>query len=163
MAKKETKEKEVSLETVLWNCRVALRGFGSFEKNRDAIIGLAFLKFASDKFETRRKEIIAEYGDIAVFTEKPSFYNSQNVYYLDNECRWNYIKDHAGDNDIAVKIDTAMKKIEEKNPMIVGTLPQGAYVGLGAPKEKLKDLIFSPVITLWPSLCIFQRSVSRSG
>ena len=141
MAKKETKEKEVSLETVLWNCRVALRGFGSFEKNRDAIIGLAFLKFASDKFETRRKEIIAEYGDVPVFTEKPSFYNSQNVYYLDNECRWNYIKDHAGDNDIAVKIDTAMKNIEEKNPMIVGTLPQGAYVGLGAPKEKLKDLI----------------------
>ena len=43
MAKK--KEQEVSLETVLWNCRVALRGVGSTEKNRDAVIGLAFLKF----------------------------------------------------------------------------------------------------------------------
>jgi len=27
------KEKEVTLETVLWNCRVALRGVGSTEKN----------------------------------------------------------------------------------------------------------------------------------
>ena len=81
------KEKEVALEQVLWNCRVALRGFGSFEKNRDSVIGLAFLKFAGDKFEKRRKEIIAEYGDIPVFLEKPAFYNSQNVYYLPEHCR----------------------------------------------------------------------------
>ena len=51
MAKAVKKEKEVSLETVLWNCRVALRGVGSTEKNRDAVIGLVFLKFAGDKFE----------------------------------------------------------------------------------------------------------------
>lgn len=138
---KEKKEKEVTLETVLWNCRVALRGYGSFEKNRDAVIGLAFLKFASDKFEKRRKEIIDEHGDIPIFVEKPSFYNAKNVYYLDEKCRWNFIKNHASDNDIAVLIDSAMKQIEEKNPALVGTLPQGAYVALGAPKEKIKDLI----------------------
>ncbi len=34
MARAAKKEKEVSLETVLWNCRVALRGIGSTEKNR---------------------------------------------------------------------------------------------------------------------------------
>ena len=42
MAKATKKDKEVTLETVLWNCRVALRGVGSTEKNRDAVIGLAF-------------------------------------------------------------------------------------------------------------------------
>ena len=42
MAWAAKKEKEVSLETVLWNCRVALRGVGSTEKNRDAVIGLVF-------------------------------------------------------------------------------------------------------------------------
>lgn len=52
MAKTAKKDKEVSLETVLWNCRVALRGIGSTEKNRDAVISLVFLKFAGDKFET---------------------------------------------------------------------------------------------------------------
>lgn len=138
---KEKREKEITLEQVLWNCRVALRGYGSFEKNRDAVIGLAFLKFASDKFEKRRVEILEEYGDISVFVEKVSFYNAKNVYYLDEKCRWNYIKSHASDNDIAVQIDAAMKQIEEKNPALLGTLPQGVYVGLGAPKEKIKDLI----------------------
>ena len=43
------KAENVSLETVLWNCRVALRGVGSTDKNRDAVIGLCFLKFAGDK------------------------------------------------------------------------------------------------------------------
>ena len=55
MAVKKTKEKEVTLETVLWNCRVALRGVGTTEKNRDAVIGLVFLKFAGDKFENAGK------------------------------------------------------------------------------------------------------------
>ena len=41
-------KKEISstLENILWNCRVALRGVGSSEKNRDAVISLVFLKFA---------------------------------------------------------------------------------------------------------------------
>lgn len=63
-ATKAKKETAVSLETVLWNCRVALRGVGTTEKNRDAVIGLVFLKFAGDKFEKRRQELIDQYGDI---------------------------------------------------------------------------------------------------
>ena len=135
------KEKEVTLEQVLWNCRVALRGFGSFEKNRDAVIGLAFLKFASDKFEKRRQEIIEEYGDVPVFLEKVSFYNSQNVYYLEEHCRWNYIVKNAGADDIAVKLDKAMKDIEDMNPPLKGALPQNIYATLGVTKSAMKSLI----------------------
>lgn len=135
------KEKEVTLEQVLWNCRVALRGFGSFEKNRDAVIGLAFLKFASDKFEKRRQEIIDEYGNIPVFLEKVSFYNSKNVYYLEEHCRWNYIVKNAGADDIAVKLDKAMRDIEDKNPPLKGALPQNIYATLGAGKSAMKSLI----------------------
>ena len=61
---KAKKDVAVSLETVLWNCRVALRGVGTTEKNRDAVIGLVFLKFAGDKFEKRRKELIEQYVTI---------------------------------------------------------------------------------------------------
>lgn len=96
MAKATKKDKEVTLETVLWNCRVALRGVGSTEKNRDAVIGLAFLKFAGDKFEKRRAELLAQYGDIPVFLEKPSFYNAVNVFYLKETARWSYIVKNAG-------------------------------------------------------------------
>lgn len=138
---KEKKEKEVTLETVLWNCRVALRGYGSFEKNRDSVIGLAFLKFASDKFEARRKEIIEQYGEVDVFLNKVSFYNSQNVYFLPEHCRWSYIVKNAGENDIAIKIDKAMKDIEDMNPPLKGTLPQNVYASLGADKNAIKSLI----------------------
>lgn len=135
------KEKELTLEQVLWNCRVDLRGYGSFEKNRDAVIGLAFLKFASDKFEKRRKEIIDEHGNVPAFLEKVSFYNSKNVYYLDEHCRWSYFVKEAGSNDIAVKLDKAMKDIEDKNPPLKGALPQNIYASLGVSKEKMKSLI----------------------
>ena len=75
MARKSTKknDSELTLEQVLWNCRVALRGVGSMEKNRDAVISLVFLKFAGDKFNNRRKELVEQYGDIPAFLEKPSF------------------------------------------------------------------------------------------
>ena len=52
--KKAKKEKEASLHDVLWACRNALRNVGSLDKNRDAVIGLVFLKFAGDKFENQR-------------------------------------------------------------------------------------------------------------
>lgn len=141
MAVKKTKEKEVTLETVLWNCRVALRGVGTTEKNRDAVIGLVFLKFAGDKFEKRRKELIDQYGDIPAFLEKASFYNAVNVFYLKETARWSYIVKNASANDIAVIIDQAMADIEESNPSLKGALSLNLFATLGAEKSKIKDLI----------------------
>ena len=140
---KPTKKKEeaVSLETVLWNCRVALRGVGSTDKNRDAVIGLCFLKFAGDKFGKRRAELLAQYGDIPAFLEKASFYNAVNVFYLKETARWAYIVKNAGANDIAVILDQAMADIEESNPALKGALSLNLYATLGAPKEKIKQLI----------------------
>ena len=141
MAKAVKKEKEVTLETVLWNCRVALRGVGSTEKNRDAVIGLVFLKFAGDKFEKRRQEIIDEYGNVPIFLEKVSFYNAANVFYLKENARWSYIVKNASANDIAVIIDQAMADIEESNKSLKGALPLNLFATLGADKSKIKDLI----------------------
>lgn len=135
------KEEAVSLETVLWNCRVALRGVGSTDKNRDAVIGLCFLKFAGDKLEKRRAELITQYGDIPAFLEKASFYNAVNVFYLKETARWAYIVKNAGANDIAVILDQAMADIEENNPSLKGALSLNLYATLGAPKEKIKQLI----------------------
>ena len=140
-AAKAKKEVEVSLETVLWNCRVALRGVGTTEKNRDAVIGLVFLKFAGDKFEKRRKELQEQYGDIPAFLEKPSFYNAANVFYLKETARWSYIVKNASANNIAVIIDQAMADIEESNPPLKGALTLNLFATLGADKSKIKDLI----------------------
>lgn len=154
MAKAAKKDKEVSLETVLWNCRVALRGIGSTEKNRDAVISLVFLKFAGTKFEKRYQELKEQYGaDEGLFNimkDKVSSYNSVNVFYLNETSRWSYIVAHAGDNDIAVILDTAMADIERTNPSLKGALSSRDKDGnpvytffatLGATTAKLKDLI----------------------
>ncbi len=140
-ATKAKKAKEVTLENVLWNCRVALRGVGSMEKNRDAVIGLVFLKFAGDKFSKRREEIKKQYGDVPAFLEKVSFYNAVNVFYVGETARWSYIVKHASANDIAVIIDKAMADIEESNPPLKGALPQNMFATLGASKEAVKSLI----------------------
>ncbi|RXZ28641.1 restriction endonuclease subunit M [Fusobacterium necrophorum] len=140
MAKKK-QEKEVTLESVLWDCRVALRGVGTTEKNRDAVISLVFLKFAGDKFDRRRDEIKKEYGDIPMVCEKPSFYNAENVFFLKETSRWSYIVENAGANDIAVIIDKAMADIEDVNPSLKGALSLNLFSNLGADKSKIKNLI----------------------
>ena len=141
MAKNKDKTEELSLESVLWNCRVSLRGYGSTEKNRDAVIGLVFLKFAGDKFEIRRTQIEEEHPDLFMLREMPATYHADNVYYLNETSRWSYIVKNASADDIAIKIDTAMKDIEEDNPSLKGTLSQNLYATLGAPASKIKSLI----------------------
>ena len=135
------KETPVLLEDILWNCRVALRGIGSTEKNRDAVISLVFLKFAEDKFQTRRAEIIAEHGDGVPFLDMVPFYVAQNVFYLTETARWSYIVKHASANDIAVIIDKAMADIEKDNSPLNGALPINLFATLGAEKSRIKNLI----------------------
>lgn len=141
MARKAKKTTELSLEQVLWNCRVALRGVGSTEKNRDAVISLAFLKFVGDKFTKQRQHLIEQYGDVPQFLEEVSFYNADNVFYLGEKSRWDYIVTHASANDIAVILDQALADIEDRNPSLQGALPLNIFSTLGASPAALKSLI----------------------
>ena len=141
-AKAAKKPKEQTLETIMMNCRNALRGtIGSNEKNRDAVMGLVFLKFAGDKFQKRREAIQAQHGDVPAFLEKKAFYLSENVFYINEPSRWSYIVQNANANDIAVIIDTAMRDIEDTNESLRGTLPQNFYATLGTRPEQIKVLI----------------------
>ncbi len=138
---KAKKVQEQSLETIMWNCRVIFRGKVSGENNRDAVMGLVFLKFTGDKFEKRRAEIMQEHGDVPAFLEKDSFYRAKNVFYLNETSRWSHIVKNASANDIAVILDKAMADIEDKNPPLKGALPQNFYSTLGLRSEDIKALI----------------------
>ena len=62
---------EQSLESIMVNCRNALRGtVAGNKKSRDAVIGLVFLKFAGDKIEKRRDTIKKQYRNVSAFLDK---------------------------------------------------------------------------------------------
>ena len=137
------KDKSLTLEDILWECRVALRGVGSLDKNRDAVISLVFLKFAGDKFARCREQVMRQFGDNPAFLENPAFYNAENVFYLKETARWDYIVRRAGQNDIAIVIDKAMADIEADNETLAGALSKNLFSTLGADRSKIKSLIDS--------------------
>lgn len=137
MAKKQVKVK--SIEETLWESANKLRGSVEPSEYKHVVLSLIFLKYASDRFEERRNELIAE-GKKA-FIDQAVFYNAKNVFYLEEISRWSYIIQDAKQNDIAKKIDEALSAVEKNNPSLKGALPSNYYVGLGLDKSKLASLL----------------------
>ena len=128
-----------SIEETLWNSCDKLRGSIEPGEYKDVVLGLIFLKFASDKFEERKKELIAEGKE--KYVEMKDFYNMKNVFFLNETSRWSYIKANAKQDDLALKIDTALHNIEKNNPALKGALPDNYFSRLGLDKTKLASLI----------------------
>jgi type I restriction enzyme M protein len=123
MAKKNGNGK--SMEEVLWDSANKLRGTVESSEYKHVVLGLIFLKFASDKFEDRRKEIIDDGKE--KFVEMTEFYTMKNVFFLPENSRWSYIMENAKQDDIALKIDTALNTVEKNNPSLKGALPDKQY------------------------------------
>ncbi len=137
MAKKIIKEK--SIEEILWQSCDKLRGSVEPTEYKHVVLGLIFLKFASDKFEERKRELIAEGKD--KYVETKDFYTMENVFFLDEISRWCYIIKNAKQNDISLKIDTALSTIEKNNPALKGALPDNYFSRLALDKTKLASLL----------------------
>lgn len=136
-AKKATK----TFEQTLWDTADKLRGSVESSEYKHVVLSLIFLKFISDKFELRKQELIAEgQGD---YIDMVEFYTMQNVFYLPAEARWEYISQHAKQDDIAVKIDTALHTVEKNNKTLQGALPDNYFSRLGLDVNKLAALIDS--------------------
>lgn len=138
MAKKKIK-KEKSIEESLWDAANKLRGSIEPSEYKHVVLGLIFLKFASDKFEERREELIAEGKE--KYLEMKDFYNMKNVFFLAETSRWSFIIKNAKQDDIALKIDTALNQIEKNNPSLRGALPDNYFSRLGLDKSKLASLL----------------------
>ncbi len=137
MAKKTKKEK--SIEESLWDSANKLRGTVESSEYKHVVLSLFFLKFASDKFEVRRKELIAEGKE--KYVEMKDFYTAKNVFFLPEESRWSYIVQNAKQNDIALKIDTALHTVEKNNPALKGALPDNYFSRLNMDNSKLAALL----------------------
>jgi type I restriction enzyme M protein len=137
MAKKNGKQK--SIEETLWDSANKLRGSVEPAEYKHVVLGLIFLKFASDKFEERRQTLIDEGKE--KYIEMADFYGMANVFYLDEVSRWSYIIKNSKQNDIALKIDTALHNIEKANKALKGALPDNYFSRLGLDITKLSSLL----------------------
>ena len=139
MAKTTKQKKETSIEETLWDSANKLRGTVESSEYKHVVLGLIFLKFASDKFEERKAELEAEGKQN--YTEMVEFYTMKNVFYLPENARWSYIIENAKQDDIALKIDTALFTVEKNNPSLKGALPDNYYSRLNLDVSKLAALL----------------------
>jgi type I restriction enzyme M protein len=137
--KQEKEKKHKSIEETLWDSANKLRGTVEPSEYKHVVLGLIFLKFASDKFEERKKESIA--GGKERYLDMVEFYTMKNVFYLPEISRWSYLIENAKQDDIALKIDTALFTVEKNNPALKGALPDNYYSRLSLDISKLASLL----------------------
>ena len=151
MAKKKTAKKKTtrkkkpdakkSFEQTLWDTADKLRGTVESSEYKHVVLSLIFLKFVSDRFEARRQEIIDEGHEDHV--DMVEFYTMKNVFYLPKKSRWSTIVKQAKQDDIAVRIDSALHAVEKNNPSLKGALPDNYFSRMGIDVAKLAALIDS--------------------
>ncbi len=139
MAKSKKDAKEKNIEITLWDAANKLRGSVEPSEYKHVVLSLIFLKFASDKFEDHREKLIAEGKE--KYIEIPEFYNKDNVFFLEEISRWNYIIKKAKQSDIALIVDTALHTIEKDNKSLKGALPDNYFSRLGLDVTKLASLL----------------------
>ncbi len=136
MAKNNQKQ---SIEESLWNAANKLRGSVESSEYKHVVLALLFLKFISDKFQKRHNELVEEGKE--KFVDMPEFYNMKNIFYLSPESRWEYIIKNSKQDDIALKIDTALHNVEKDNKTLKGALPDNYFSRLNLDVSKLASLL----------------------
>jgi len=142
MAEKKQKQKAkqtTSFEESLWDSANKLRGSVESSEYKHIVLSLIFLKFISDKFETHRQALIDDGKE--QFVDMVPFYTQSNVFYLTEDARWDTIIKHSKQDDIALRIDTALHTIEKTNQSLAGALPDNYFSRLGLDHSKLAALL----------------------
>ena len=109
----------IGFEETLWKAADKLRGSMDASEYKHVVLGLIFLKYISDKFETKFNTLVEE-G--AGFEEDRDEYEAENIFWVPKEARWTFIKDNAKDSKIGQYIDDAMILIEKENTSLKGVL-----------------------------------------
>lgn len=134
---KNTEKK--SIESALWDSCNKLRGSVEPSEYKHVMLSLIFLKYANDKFNEQREKMIKEGKES--FLEMLPFYVKDNIFFIPECARWDYLMTQAKQEDIAIKIDTALHEIELKNPSLSGALPDNYYSRLGLDSNVLSSLL----------------------
>ena len=127
----------LGFETELFKAADKLRGNMEPSDYKHVVLGLIFLKYISDAFETRHKALLAE--DPAAAEDRDE-YLGYNVFWVPKEARWSHLRANAKLPTIGTLIDDAMRTIEKENESLKGVLPKD-YARPALNKVMLGELI----------------------
>ena len=137
--KKNASGANLGFEEKLWQAADKLRGNVDPAEYKHVVLGLIFLKYISDAFEEKYKELTAQKSEGAD-PEDPDEYLADNIFWVPKETRWSNIKKAAKDPSIGLIIDKAMEAIEKENHTLAGVLPKD-YARESLDKRRLGELI----------------------
>jgi len=124
-----------NFEKELWETAVRLRGTVAPAEYKSYVLPLLFMRYLSLRYEQRYvqlemalKEPRSPYytGDPdmdAVILNDPVEYEKHNIFIVPDEAQWDYIRRHARADDIKIRLDKAMRLLEESHPKLNGLLP----------------------------------------
>ncbi len=117
----ETNSSSIGFEKQIWDAACVLRGNMDASEYKSVVLGLIFLKYISDRFEAKYKELVEE-GD--GFEEDKDEYTAENIFFVPENARWEVIAAAAHTPEIGTVIDDAMRSIEKENKRLKDILPK---------------------------------------
>lgn len=135
MAEKNTAD--IGFEKEIWDAACVLRGNMDASEYKNVILGLIFLKYISDSFETKYRELVEE-GE--GFEEDRDEYEAEGIFFVPAGARWNDIAAVAHEPIIGKTIDEAMVAIETENKKLKGILPKN-FARSELDQRRLGDVV----------------------
>jgi type I restriction enzyme M protein len=129
----------IGFEAKLWTMADALRANMDAAEYKHIVLGLIFLKYISDAFESKHAELEKEKAQGAD-PEDPDEYRAASIFWVPKEGRWAYLRANAPQPKIGTIVDDAMAAIERDNPSLKGVLPKD-YARPGLDKQRLSQLV----------------------
>ena len=117
----ENNTSNIGFEKQIWDAACVLRGNIDASEYKSVVLGLIFLKYISDRFEAKYKELVEE-GD--GFEEDQDEYTAENIFFVPENARWSAIAAAAHTPEIGTVIDDAMRSIEKENKRLKDILPK---------------------------------------
>ena len=111
----------IGFEEKLWASADKLRNNMDAAEYKHVVLGLIFLKYVSDTFMEKHRELMEEDED---FAEDIDAYMAEGVFWMPENARWDYIAKHSKQAEIGQIVDNALDLIEKDNDSLRGVLPK---------------------------------------
>jgi len=137
--KKKTNSANLGFEEKLWKAADKMRSNMDAAEYKHVVLGLIFLKYVSDAFGELYAKLVDDKKHGAEPEDRDE-YKAENVFYVPQKARWDYLQANAKKPEIGKIIDDAMDAIEEENTTLRGVLPKN-YAREQLDKRRLGELI----------------------